>query len=77
VTTTAAPAVLYTKTGCPYCAAQREALVARGVAWREVNVSERPETIPELLKVTHGRRIVPVLVSGARIEIAPAGGSSF
>jgi glutaredoxin 3 len=75
--TASAPVVLYVKTGCPYCAAQREALAARGVAWREVNVSERPETIPELLKVTRGRRIVPVVVAGGRIEIAPAGGSPF
>ena len=72
-----APVVLYVKTGCPFCAAQREALAARGVAWREVNVSERPETIPELLKVTRGRRIVPVLVAAGRIEIAPGGGSPF
>jgi glutaredoxin 3 len=75
--TATAPVVLYVKTGCPFCAAQREALAARGVAWREVNVSERPETIPELLKVTRGRRIVPVVVAGGRIEIAPGGGSSF
>ena len=72
-----APVVLYTKTGCAYCAAQRDALAARGVAWREVNVTERPEAIPELLKVTRGRRIVPVVVAGTRIEIAPAGGSAF
>jgi glutaredoxin len=75
--TSTAPVVLYVKTGCPFCAEQREALAARGVAWREVNVSERPETIPELLKVTRGRRIVPVVVAGSRIEIAPAGGSPF
>jgi glutaredoxin 3 len=75
--TAPAPVVLYVKTGCSFCAAQREALAARGVAWREVNVSERPETIPELLKVTRGRRIVPVVVAGGRIDIAPGGGSSF
>ena len=73
----AAPVLLYTKTGCPYCAAQRAELAARGVAVREINVSERPEAVPELLKVTRGRRIVPVVVEGGRIEIAPEGGSSF
>ena len=75
--TATAPVVLYVKTGCPFCAAQRDALAARGVAWREVNVSERPETIPELLKVTRGRRVVPVIVEGGRIAVAPAGGSPF
>jgi len=73
----AAPVLLYTKTGCPYCAAKRAALAARGVAVREVDVSEHPEAVAELLKVTRGRRIVPVVVEGGRIEIAPEGGSSF
>ena len=71
------PVILYTTTGCPFCDARRVALVARGVPWREVNVSERPEAIAELMKVTRGRRIVPVEVEGARITIAPHGGSSF
>ena len=73
----AAPVLLYTKTGCPYCDAKRAKLAARGVAVREINVSEHPEAVAELLKVTRGRRIVPVVVEGGRIEIAPEGGSSF
>ena len=73
----AVPVLLYTKTGCPYCAAKRAELAARGVAVREIDVSERPEVVAELLKVTRGRRIVPVVVEGGRIEIAPEGGSSF
>ena len=73
----AAPVLLYTKTGCPYCDAKRQELATRGAAWREVNVSDRPDAIPELLKLTGGRRIVPVVIEGARIEIAPGGGSSF
>ena len=73
----AAPVLLYTKTGCPYCDAKRAKLATRGVAVREINVSEHPEAVAELLKVTRGRRIVPVVVEGGRIEIAPEGGSSF
>jgi len=75
--TTAAPVLLYTRAGCPYCDAERAALSARGVAWREIDVSARPEAIPELLKLTRGRRIVPVIVDGSGIAIAPAGGSTF
>jgi glutaredoxin 3 len=71
------PVLIYTTTGCPYCEAKRRDLAARGVAWREVNVSERPEAIVELLKLTRGRHVVPVVVDGARIEIAPDGGSTF
>jgi glutaredoxin 3 len=65
---------LYVKTGCPYCAAKRQELSSRGVAVNEVNVSERPEVIPELLKLTKGKRLVPVIVEGTRISIAPEGG---
>ncbi len=68
---------LYVKAGCPYCAALREEVERRGVRPTVIDISERPETIPELLKLTGGRRIVPVLVDGVRIEVAPAGGSEF
>jgi glutaredoxin len=73
----AAPVLLYTRTGCPYCDAKRAELAARGVSVREINVSERPEAVAELLKVTRGRRVVPVVVEGGRIAIAPGGGSAF
>jgi len=65
---------LYVKTGCPYCAAKRRDLSARAVPFTEINVSERPEVIPELLKLTKGKRLVPVIVEGARISVAPEGG---
>ena len=70
-------AVLYTRPGCSHCDAKRAELVAAGVAFREVDVAREPETIPELLKLTRGRRVVPVVVAGGRIEIAPQGGSEF
>ena len=73
----AATVLLYTKAGCPYCDAKRAELAARGVAVREVDVSEHPEAVAELLKVTRGRRIVPVVVEGGRIAVAPGGGSAF
>jgi hypothetical protein len=42
-----------------------------------VNVTEHPEVIPELLKLTKGERILPVLVEGGRIQLAPDGGRRF
>lgn len=68
---------LYVKEGCPHCDATRAALVARAVAFTEIDVTAHPEAIPELLKLTRGRRIVPVVVEGARIGIASDGGSPF
>ena len=72
-----APALLYVKAGCAYCEAKRAELAARGVVVREVDVGAQPEVVPELLKLTGGRRVVPVLVEGGRIVIAPEGGSGF
>jgi glutaredoxin len=68
---------LYVAPGCPHCARRREALVRRGVAFTEIDVAAHPEVVPELLKLTKGRRIVPVTVEGARITVASDGGSEF
>ena len=68
---------LYVKRGCPHCDRERAALVARGIDFSEVDVGARPEAVPELLKLTKGRRVVPVLVEGARITVASDGGSDF
>ena len=73
----AAYVTLYVKGDCPHCDRQRDALVARGVAFSEIDVVARPEVVPELLKLTKGRRIVPVVVEGARIAVAPDGGSEI
>ena len=68
---------LYAKRGCPHCDRERDALLARGLAFSEVDVVAHPEVVPELLKLTKGRRIVPVVVEGARISIAMNGGTEF
>jgi len=72
-----ARATLYVRTGCPHCAAARADLLARGVAVSEVNVSEHPEAIAELLKLTKGERVLPVIVEGGRVHVAPHGGTTF
>jgi glutaredoxin len=65
---------LYTKTGCPYCAAKRKEFTDKGISFVEINVTERPEVIPELLKLTRAERVVPVIVEGDRVSVAPEGG---
>lgn len=68
---------LYTVAGCPFCAAKRRELADNALAYTEINISEHPERIPELLKLSGGRRIVPVVVAGGEISVAPEGGSHF
>jgi hypothetical protein len=43
----------------------------------EVNLTDEPQAMTEFLKLTNGRRIVPVVVRGAVITIAPDGGTEF
>lgn len=68
---------LYTKDDCPHCDRQRDLLAATGERIDEVNLSRSPQAMTELLKLTDGRRIVPVIVRGARIDVAPDGGSAL
>jgi glutaredoxin len=68
---------LYVSADGFWCAAKRAELQARGVSFTEVDVSVRPDAIPELLKLTGGRRVVPVVVEGTRITVAPDGADRF
>ena len=70
-------AILYTRDGCAACGRLKASLAAAGERYTEVNLSREPQATTELLKLTGGRRIVPVLVRGGRIEIAPEGGTEF
>jgi glutaredoxin len=71
------PVLLYSRAGCPHCDAIRGRLAARGVAVTEIDVGKRKAAIPELLKLTGGRRIVPVVVEDGVVSVAPDGGTAF
>jgi glutaredoxin len=68
---------LYSLASCPFCRAERERLASSGRPFTEIDVGDRPECIPELVKLTKKRRIVPVVVEGVRVEVAPRGGTEF
>jgi glutaredoxin len=63
---------IYTKTGCPYCAAAKEDFQKRGVDFEEVNLSEEPLKITEMVKLSGGRQ-VPVIVEGDNITVGFGG----
>jgi len=67
----------YSLARCPFCRAERERLLESGRSFSEIDVGEHPERVPELVKLTWRRRIVPVIVDGARVDIAPQGGTEF
>lgn len=66
--------IIYTKTGCPYCAAAKDDLKKRAVQYDEINLTENPKRISEIVKLTGGRN-VPVIVTGEKVSVGFAGGS--
>ncbi len=56
------PVEIYTTSGCPYCAAAREDLEWRGIAFVEYDVERDPTARERMLQITGGARTVPVIV---------------
>ena len=65
---------IYTKTGCPYCAAALKHYTEQGIAFDEINVTERPDMKERVLEITGGRRMVPVIVEKGAVKVGFGGG---
>jgi glutaredoxin 3 len=59
------PVRVYTTTYCPYCVRAKQLLVKKGVPFREIDVSNDPETRDYLVKAS-GQRTVPQIFIGGR-----------
>jgi len=69
------PVTLYTKPGCPYCAAARKDLIARGVQYEEIDVTVTPGGEERLAELTFGSMMVPVIVEDdGQVHVAAGGG---
>ena len=67
--TTTSTRIVYSRPDCAYSDALKEELNAQGVVYTEVNLLRHPDRVPELLKVTGGERITPVMVEGEVVTI--------
>jgi glutaredoxin 3 len=65
---------IYTKTGCPYCAAAMKHYTDQGVAFDEINVTENPDAKEKVLALTAGQKIVPVIVEDGQVKLGFGGG---
>ncbi len=65
---------IYTKPGCPYCAAAKADLQARSVAYEEVDVPSTPGAMRTLAELTAGQMVVPVLVEDGEVRVGFGGG---
>ena len=61
--------VVYTHPDCAYSAAAKMDYRKRQVEFLEVDVSKQRDKIPELLKLTRGERITPVIVENGKVTI--------
>lgn len=65
---------MYTRNGCPYCKAAKEYFENQGVSFTEINFSNNPEKIDELVKLA-GVRKVPVIVDDGKVTVGFDGGA--
>jgi glutaredoxin 3 len=65
---------MFTKPGCPYCAAARENYKDQGVEFEDIDVIDNPQAQEELLKLSNGQKIVPVIVDNGEVKIGWGGG---
>jgi glutaredoxin 3 len=65
---------MFTKPGCPYCEAAREHYDSKGIAYDEIDVIGNAAAQKELLRLSGGRRIVPVIIDGGEVKVGWGGG---
>jgi glutaredoxin len=75
VTTAGQPSVIiYTHPDCTFSAAAKADYRRRRVAYTEVDVAKEPGRIPELLGLSKGERVTPVIVENGKVTIGFKGG---
>ena len=67
--TTQREIIVYTRPDCSYSDALIEELDAEGVKYTEFDLVRRPDKVAEVLKLTGGERITPVMVQGDVVTV--------
>ncbi len=65
---------IFTKPGCPYCAAAKKDLNDRGVGFDEIDVTATAENARKALEFSKGQRLVPIIVTDGEVQIGFNGG---
>jgi glutaredoxin len=65
---------IFTKPECPYCAAAKEHYAQQGIVFEEINIVGNREAQKELLQLSGGKRLVPVVVDGGQVRVGWDGG---
>ena len=71
-----APAIIvYTHPDCAFSVAAKMDYRSRKVEYIEVDLSKQKDKIPELLELTNGDRVTPVIVENGVVTIGFKGGT--
>ncbi len=68
-----AEVTIYTKPGCPYCAAAKEHYSKQGISFKEIDVYDIIGAKEEAIRLA-GRRIVPVIIEDGKVQVGFGGG---
>lgn len=60
---------IYTKPGCPYCAAAKDDLQQRGIRYTEHNVKADRDALRRMLDLNGNRRQVPTIIEDGRVKV--------
>ena len=60
---------VYTHPDCAFSAAAKMDFRRRRVQYQEIDLAKDPDRIPDLLALTDGQRITPVIVDGDKVTI--------
>ena len=65
---------IYTKDGCPYCAAAKQHYEEQGKRYTEIDIYSTAGAKDKVLELTGGQRIVPVIVEDGKVTAGFGGG---
>ncbi len=65
---------IYTKPGCPYCAAAKEHFTTSGIKFNEIDVYAVKGAKEKAIKLAGGKAIVPVIVEDSKVTVGFGGG---
>ncbi len=60
---------IFTKPGCPYCAAAKADLRRQGIRYTEYNVKADPDALKRMLELNGGRRHVPTILRDGQVTV--------
>ena len=65
---------IYTKEGCPYCAAAKKHYTDSGIEFTEIDVFKTDGAKKKVLELSDGQAIVPLIIDNGEIKLGFGGG---